>query len=155
MPLHASRVALIAVLACAPLGVGCSAESELDPYNNNLVDFGAALAVDFEADTGNVTQAQVIPIEISVLGIHLVEPGATPPPEHASRAGHVRVYMDDPSSAAVLVTARTRFDFAVPLLTPPGRHRLFLRVHTHDGRPTTTIAAVDFTVRPDVNTGVE
>lgn len=153
MRFHTSTILVLGVLACAPLG-GCASTNDNDPYNDGLVDIGATLTVGARSDTGNVTAGQAIPLEIDARDVDLVDPASGDPPAgQAARAGHIRVYMDDPSGAAAMITAQRRFDFTVPLLTRPGQHRVILRVHTHDGRATSTNAALDITVRPAAATG--
>jgi len=51
--------------------------------------------------------AQTVPINVTVQNVYLIEPSATPPPEHVSDAGHLVFTLDDESTTPLLVTAQT------------------------------------------------
>jgi len=112
----------------------------------------ATLTVTADTDVQNVQPAQSIPMTVNVQNVFLVDPTATPPPEHAQDAGHLEFHIDDESTPPVLVTAQTSVSVPIPADTKPGHHKVICRVHKHDGTPTTTMFELDINVKASVTT---
>jgi len=100
--------------------------------------------------TSNVAVNQMVAVTITATNVFLIDPSATPPPEHVNDAGHIQVYLDNTDSQPILITAQTMFNVTVPPGTSSGPHKLLCRFHKHDGTPTTTVATVDITVAASV-----
>jgi len=112
----------------------------------------ATLNVTADTDVQNVEPAQSVPMTVNVQNVYLVEPAATPPPEHDKDAGHLEFHIDDETKPPVLVTAQTNVSVPIPADTKPGKHKIICRVHKHDGMPTETHFEVDITVKASVTT---
>src|SRR5882672_4453641 len=112
----------------------------------------ATLNVTADADVSMVEPAQSVPMTVNVQNVYLIEPSATPPPEHDKDAGHLQFYVDDEAKPPVLVTAQTKVTVPIPADTKPGPHKVICRVHKHDGTPTDTHFELSITVKASVTT---
>jgi hypothetical protein len=138
------------VLLTAMAGVvGCTANI----HDNTINIPNATINATTDADVSAVAPEQTIPMTVTVTNVYLVDPAMTPPPAHTADAGHLQVYLDDTSSAPILVTADTNIMVTVPKETPAGHHKIICRVHTHDGTPTSTTFELAITVKVTVTTG--
>jgi len=105
-----------------------------------------------DVDVNNVMPEQQVAVSVDVKNVFLVEPSATPPPEHFDDAGHIQVYMDDTTTPPILITAQTNFNVTIPKETKEGHHKIICRVHKHDGTPTSTTFELSITVKATVTT---
>ena len=135
------RLVTVGMLFCCLPSLGCNGSLQAE------VEINATLRITTTVDATHVVVTQPIPLELSVTNVFLVEPTATPPPAHASDAGHIRVYLDSVSSTAILVTAQTHISLTLPPSTPPGAHTLHCRVHKHNGTPTNVTFVLSITVQ--------
>ena len=133
-------------------------------HDNTVNIPNATINANVDADaTAGVPATQPVAVAVTVQNVYLVEPAATPPPEHEKDAGHIQVYLDDVETPPVLITAQAMFNVTLPAATKPGPHHLICRFHKHDGTPTTTQVSVAITVTAsvgadggvDVNTSVD
>jgi hypothetical protein len=139
--------------ACALwLGVGL-AGCEVHDNTINIPD--ATLNVSTGADQENIQPMQAVPVMVQVHNVYLIEPSATPPPEHILDAGHIKIYLDDESTPPLVVTAQTNVSVTIPANTAPGRHKLICRVHKHDGTPTDTKVDLDINVKVSASTNAD
>jgi hypothetical protein len=130
--------------ACAlSLGAGL-AGCEVHDNTINIPD--AKVSVSTDVDAQNIQPMQTVPVAVQVQNVYLIEPSATPPPEHIVDAGHIEIHLDDESTPALLVTAQTNVNVTIPASTPPGHHKLICRVHKHDGTPTDTKTDLEINV---------
>jgi hypothetical protein len=140
----ASLVA-VSLGACAlSLGAGLAG---CNVHDNTINIPDATLTVSTDADPQNIQPMQTVPMTVEVHNVYLVEPTATPPPEHVADAGHLEFHLDDESTPALLVTAQTNVNVTIPANTSPGHHKIICRVHKHDGTPTDTEFELDINVR--------
>jgi len=100
--------------------------------------------------TASVMPAAMVPIAVTVQNVFLIEPSATPPPEHVNDAGHLVIYLDDVDSTPLLTTAQTNFSVTIPPDTKPGPHKVVCQFHKHDGTPTSTKVEVAINVAVSV-----
>jgi len=119
-------------------------------HDNTINIPNATINATADANASNVSATQQVAITVTAQNVYLVDPAATPPPDHVADAGHFVVYLDDVDSTALLTTAQTMFNVTIPAGTSPGPHKLLCRFHKHDGTPTTTVATVDITVAASV-----
>jgi hypothetical protein len=129
--------------ACALALAACNIHD--NTFTANIPD--ATLNVTADADVQNVEPMQSVPMTVEVHNVYLVEPAATPPPEHVEDAGHLEFHLDDESTPPLLVTAQTNVSVTIPANTSPGHHKVICRVHKHDGRPTDTKFDLDINVK--------
>src|SRR5262249_47794757 len=104
-------------------------------------------------DVTNVTPGETIPMRVEAQNVYLVDPHDNPPPLHVEDAGHFQVYLDDLNSEPLVVTAKTTIDVKVPEDTKAGKHKLYCRVHKHDGAPTKAIFEIEITVKVETPMG--
>jgi hypothetical protein len=124
-----------------------------DVHDNTVEIPNAKINVEAAVDVNNVQPEQAVPLTLNVQNVYLIEPSATPPPEHANDACHIKVYLDDEKSPPLLVTAQTMISVKIPAGTKPGKHKLVCRVHKHDDTPTTTVFNVDVNVNVSATAG--
>src|SRR5258708_811303 len=122
-------------------------------HDNTINIPNAMLNVTTDVDVDNVEAGQSVPMTVSVQNVFLVEPAATPPPEHVNDAGHLEFHLDDESTPAILVTAQTSVMVKIPAETKAGHHKVICRVHKHDGTPTDTKFELDINVKVSVTVG--
>jgi hypothetical protein len=144
-------LAVLTALAVPALAVGDSACTA--DVHDNTVNINATLNVTAQGDVDHVTPGSSVALTLNASNVYLIAPDQTPPPEHASDAGHIQIYLDDFNSAPILITAQVNVSVTVAQGTPEGHHKLRCRVHKHDGTPTTTESDVDITVTASVGTG--
>jgi hypothetical protein len=140
------KTALRAVLAaCAlsvvPVGAACTAD-----VHDNTVNINAQLSVNAQGDVEHVNPGSSVALALNVQNATLVDPSATPPPEHVADAVYIQIYLDDLSSTPILITAQVNVSVTIPAGTSAGSHKLRCRVHKHDGTPTTVVTDVSITV---------
>ena len=128
----------------AVLGAGCNI------HDNTINIPNAQINATTDVSASNVMPAAMVPVTVTVQNVFLVEPSATPPPEHVKDAGHLVVYLDDVDSMPLLTTAQTNFSVTIPAETKPGPHKLVCQFHKHDGTPTTTKVEVAINVAVSV-----
>jgi hypothetical protein len=143
-----SRLLSGSVLALAAGFVACNVHDNTINATANIPN--ATLTLTANADVDNVMPSQPLPVTANVQNVFLVEPGATPPPEHAMDAGHLEFHIDDETTPPVLVTAQTMVEVPIPAETKPGKHKIICRVHKHDGEPTDTKFELEITVKVSV-----
>jgi len=140
---------LVPVLVVAMGGVGaCNIHDNTATVNIPNATINATTDV----DVNNVMPEQQVAVSVDVKNVFLIEPSATPPPEHIADAGHIQVYIDDTTTPPVLVTAQTNFNVTIPKETKEGHHKIICRVHKHDGMPTSTTFELSITVKATVTT---
>lgn len=139
-----TRLASLAFVSLGACLIGC----EVHDNTINIPD--ATLNVETDVDAQNVEPMQAVPMTVQVQNVYLIEPAATPPPEHVVDAGHLEFYLDDESTPPLLVTAQTNVAVTIPANTSPGKHKIICRVHKHDGARTDTKFELDITVKAAV-----
>src|SRR4051812_4340365 len=132
-----TRSVIVAAMAAGLVATGFSIPG-CDIHDNTIpVNIpNATVNVSTTANVDQVMPMQTVAMAVTVQNVYLVEPSATPPPEHVDDAGHLQFYIDDESNPPILVTAQTNVSVTIPKETPPGKHKIICRVHKHDGRPT-------------------
>lgn len=138
-----------ATSAALLLGAACNI------HDNTINIPNATINATADASAQNVAPAAAVPIAVTVQNVYLIEPSATPPPEHVNDAGHIQVYLDDVDTMPLLITAQTNFSVTIPPETKMGPHKLICRFHKHDGTPTTTRVDVSINVAVSVSTGAD
>jgi hypothetical protein len=138
---YAGILGLSAVLGAA---AGCNI------HDNTINIPNAQINATTDVSASNVMPAATVPIAVTVQNVFLIDPAATPPPEHEKDAGHIVVYMDDVDSMPLLTTAQTNFSVTIPAETKPGPHKLVCQFHKHDGTPTSTKVEVAINVAVSV-----
>jgi len=128
----------------AVLGAGCNI------HDNTIKIPNAQINATTDASANNVMPAATVPVAVTVQNVFLVDPAATPPPEHEKDAGHIVVYLDDVDSMPLLTTAMTNFSVTIPAETKAGPHKLVCQFHKHDGTPTSTKVEVAINVAVSV-----
>ena len=128
------------------VAVGCTANI----HDNTVNVPDATVNFKTDADLNNVAPDQTIPLVLTVHNVFLIDPAATPPPEHVTDAGHLQIYLDDVDTKPIMVTANVDVDVKIPPQTPAGDHKLICRVHHHDGTPTDTKVEISITVKVTV-----
>lgn len=143
---HFHFVAACAI-AFAASGAACTADIHDNTFNTDAkVDVKSTVNLD------DVAVGQSVPFEVTVTNVHLIEPTETPPANKAAEAGHLRYYMDDMSTTAILISAKVKVDIKIPEGTSPGDHKIHCRVHKHDGTATTTTFVIKIKVKATVKT---
>jgi hypothetical protein len=137
------------------LFAACAASAGCSGTFNTTVNINATIGVTTTVDRDHVQAGTSVPCDIDVMGAYLVEPSATPPPEHVNDAVHVQIYLDDFDSAPLVITASTHVDVTIPAGTHEGPHHLRCRLHKHDGTPTNVEVMVDVTVTVGVGGGTD
>jgi len=99
-----------------------------------------------DANATTVAPAQQVAVTVTTANVYLIAPDATPPPEHASDAAQINVYLDNTDEPPLLVTAEAMFNVMIPSTCPAGKHKLICRVHKHDGTPYGMPTSVEQTV---------
>jgi hypothetical protein len=138
------------LLALAAGSFACNIHD--NTLNATAVIPNATLNVTADTDVNNVMPSQAVPLTVAVTNVFLVDPMATPPPEHEMDAGHLEFHLDDEMTPPLLVTAQTEVQVPIPAETKPGPHKIICRLHKHDGTPTTTVFEVQITVKVSVTT---
>jgi hypothetical protein len=143
------KIPLLALSTVVVAGLGC------EVHDNTINIPNATLNVEASADVdvNNVEPSQSVPMMVVVHNVTLVEPSATPPPEHVADAGHLEFHLDDEATPPLLVTAQTNVVVKIPAETKPGKHKIICRVHKHDGTPTDTKVEVAINVTASVSVG--
>jgi hypothetical protein len=136
------------VLALAAGLVACNVHDNTINATANIPN--AMLTLTTTADVDNVMPSQPLPVTANVQNVYLIEPSATPPPEHEMDAGHLEYHIDDETMPAVLVTAQTSVEVPIPAETTPGKHKVICRLHKHDGEPTDTKFELEINVKVSV-----
>lgn len=136
---------------CATLCLGAACNI----HDNTINIPNATINATTDVSAQNVAPAGTVPIAVTVQNVYLVDPAATPPPEHVKDAGHIQVYLDDVDTNPLLITAQTNFNVTIPPETKMGPHKLICRFHRHDGTPTTTQKEVSINVAVSVTTGAD
>jgi hypothetical protein len=131
----------------------CAASAGCSGTFNTTVNINATISVTTTVDRDHVPAGSAVPCDINVTGAYLVEPSATPPPDHVQDAVHVQIYLDDLNSTPILITAQTHVEVTIPEGTPEGPHHIHCRLHKHDGTPTNVVFTVDVTVQVSVGGG--
>lgn len=137
-----STIAVVGALASAVSVTGCTA----NVHDNTVSIPNASVQVSTSADTSQVHQGEMLPLKVMVSNVYLVDPGATPPPDHTDDAGQLAFYIDDDSGSPILVTAQVDVSVTIPQGESAGDHKLICRVQKHDGTPTDTEFSLKFTV---------
>jgi len=119
-------------------------------HDNTINIPNATINATADANASNVSPTQQVAITVTTQNVYLIDPSATPPPEHVNDAGHIQVYLDDVDSPPLLITAQAMFNVTIPAGTKPGPHNLICRFHKHDGTPTSTEVNVAITVAASV-----
>src|SRR5579872_4725063 len=144
-----SRVAMLAVrtaLAASAPFVACSA----DIHGNAVtVNATATVTITSSVDLKNVQPGEAMPVHVAVSNVTLVDPNASPPAT-VTDAAYLAFYLDTTDSAPILLTAQVDVTVTIPSTEPDGDHKLFCRVHKHDGTPTTSVSELDFTIHANV-----
>ena len=144
--MNISRASL-GFIALAAGGFACNV------HDNTINIPNAMLNVTTDVDVENVEQGQSVPMNVNVQNVYLIDPAATPPPEHVNDACHLKFHLDDENNPPILVTAQTMVNVMIPPATPPGHHKIICRVHKHDDTPTTTKFELDINVKAMVTIG--
>jgi len=124
-------------------------------HDNTINIPNATINATANADVSNVAPMQQVAITVAATNVYLIDPSATPPPDHVNDAGHIQVYMDDVDTQPILITAQATFNVTIPQETKPGPHKLICRFHKHDGTPTTTESTVSITVSASASVGAD
>jgi len=119
-------------------------------HDNTINIPNAQITATTDVTANNVMPAATVPVMVTVENVFLIDPAATPPPEHEKDAGHLVVYLDDVDSMPLLTTAMTNFSVTIPAETKPGPHKLVCQFHKHDGTPTSTKVEVAINVAVSV-----
>jgi hypothetical protein len=119
-------------------------------HDNTINIPNATINATADANASNVAPSQQVAITVTAQNVYLVDPMATPPPDHVQDAGHFQIYLDDTDTQPLLITAQTNFSVTIPPGTKPGPHNLICRFHKHDGTPTSTEVNVAITVSASV-----
>jgi hypothetical protein len=143
----------IGLLALALGPLACNVHDNTINATANIPN--ATLNVTSDVDVNEIMPAQSVPMTVTVTNVYLVPPAVTPPPEHDKDAGHLEFHLDDETTPPLLVTADTHVQVPIPADTKAGPHKVFCRVHKHDGTPTTTVFEVDITVKVSVDAAVD
>jgi hypothetical protein len=128
---------------------GCTADihdNTADVHDNNANIDDAQVEIESTSDMDNVQPGQTVHLDIKAEDVFLVDPGATPPPDHVKVAGHFEIFLDSTSGTSLLVTAEESVDVTIPASTPPGDHKLLCRVDKHDGTATKATSELDLKV---------
>ena len=136
------------LLALAAGSLACNIHD--NTLNATAVIPNATLNVRADTDVNNVMPSQPVPVTVAVTNVFLVDPSATPPPEHEMDAGHLEFHLDDETTPPLLVTAQTEVQVPIPAETKAGPHKIICRLHKHDGTPTVTEFEVDITIKVSV-----
>src|SRR5258708_9468208 len=91
-----------------------------DVHDNTINIPNAKVDVTANTDVNNVKPGDAVPMHVNATGVFLIEPGATPPPEHVNDAGHLELFLDSTDSKSILVTAQIDVKVTVATDTQPG-----------------------------------
>ncbi len=138
-----SRLLIVSSLSAGLGSVACSANI----HDNTVNVTDPKLTFNTSADVTNITPGQAVPVTLSAQNIFLVDPATTPPAGHVDDAGHFQIYLDDESTAPILITAQVNVSVTIPAATKPGSHKLICRIHKHDGTETAAVQEFSFTVK--------
>jgi hypothetical protein len=142
---------MVAGLACFAPMMGCTADIHGNNITANFDLDHANINASSSSDTNDVKEGSSVAVNVTVDSqVYLIAPDQTPPPDKVDVAAHFQIYLDDENSAPILVTASTNVTVTVPASTPPGPHKLFCRLHHHDGRPTQSQTTINITVTASV-----
>lgn len=129
-------------LICSAGMVGaCTA----DVHDNTLNVENPDVSFTTTADVNNIHQGQSVPVEIQTSAFP-VAPDQTPPPEHTHDAVFFKIFLDDPDSQELIVTAAISVNVTIPAATPPGKHELICKTFSHDGEDTGSDSSIDINV---------
>jgi len=144
-----TRAALLGIsIVCMPIA-GCTTNI----HDNTVEVKDPKVSFETNVDVNNVSPGETMAIRVTVQNIFLVDPDDKPPSLHLEDAGHFQLYLDDLNSEPLVVTAQTMIDVKVPEDIEAGKHKLYCRVHKHDGAPTSAVFEIEFTVKVEVPTG--
>ena len=138
-----SRLLIVSAFSVGLGTVACTANI----HDNTLNVTDPKLTFNTTADVTNITPGQAVPLTLSAENIFLVDPAATPPPEHVNDAGYFEIYLDDESTTPILITAQVNVSVTIPATTTAGSHKLICRIHKHDGTETAAVEEFSFTVK--------
>jgi hypothetical protein len=132
-------------VAAFALGEACDNQDDTSHAAASLPS--ATLSMTTSADIDHLETSQSVPFTIEARNLVLVDPSDAPPPAHEADAVFLELHLDDESTAALLVTARTIVAVTIPADTQAGPHRIICRAHMHDdGSPTDAVFTLDITV---------
>jgi hypothetical protein len=138
----------LAVVCSGSALVACTA----DVHDNQLTIENPEVAISTTADVNNVHAGQSIPVTIDAKNVFPVAPDKTPPPEHAHDAVFFKIFLDDPDSQELLVTASVSVSVTIPASTSQGSHKIICKTFSHDGEDTDSDTTIDINVTAAVST---
>lgn len=137
-----STIAVVGALVSSGALTGCTA----NVHDNTVSIPNASVQMSTSADTSHVHQGEMMPVQVMVSNVYLVDPGAMVPPDHTDDAGQLAFFIDDDNGSPILVTAQVNVSVTIPQGESEGSHKLICRVQKHDGTPTDTTFSLNFTV---------
>lgn len=143
-------LAALALVTAALLGpAACTAnihDNTADIHDNTINVDNAKVSFSVDEDVDNVKVEDSISVKANVEDVILMEPSAKPASDQVKGAGHLRFYLDDYNSTAILVTGKANATLKLPTGTNEGKHKILCRVHKHDGTPTKATFEITITI---------
>jgi hypothetical protein len=128
---------------------GCSADvgDGTAVYDDGTVLNTATLEVESPTNLSILSAGEVVLVKMKAEGVVLVDPDDTPPPDVASFAAHVAIFLDSTDNPPLARTADDKIDVVIPTSTYTGEHKLICQLSSHDGTATHATAELPLTVK--------
>jgi hypothetical protein len=131
---------------------GALAACSANIHDNTLTVDHPNIAFTTAVDVNNVHPGQSVAVKITATNVFPVAPDKTPPPEHMQDAVFFKIFLDDPDSTELVVTASLSVSVTIPAATPPGSHKLICKTFSHAGEDTDSDTTIDINVTASVST---
>jgi hypothetical protein len=141
--MHVSSVRTLASLVgmvAAALTFACTAD-----IHGNTVNVSADIHMTANTDVSNVQPGSSVPLALSVNNATLVAPDQ-PVPAGVQNAMFAKIFIDDTSSTALVVTASASINVTIPATIKAGGHKLICQLFLHDGTATSATSEINITV---------